>query len=491
MQRRDFVRLGSLSAFEIFVMGCRKRDISSGVERTSSIADPSPSRTSLPSAGFGRLVPNPQGLLDLPKGFSYVTLQRGGDLMSDGFRMPFQPDGMACFTDDRGRYVLLRNHELGNTNFVLKYGHGIAAAGGTEKHEERYRAGFHGGVARILVDPKALGAEIEGQLGGDSKAVVSSNMALLGTDRNCAGGQFPDGWVSCEESSKPEHGYAFYVPTNTQHISTPRRIDSWGRMHREAVCLDNETGIVYMTEDRSDGAFFRHIPDDPAQPMGSGRLQALAIANLAHTDPYSKHVSGPPPATPSEPGRTWPVTWVDVGDPQGRSVPCRVQAQRAGATGFTRSEGMVWDGASAWFVASTAGPSRAGQVFQYTPQPDDASKGTLTLRYEVDDRSILSCPDNIIIAPHGDVILAEDNYRGSTGVTHQYIRGLTTAGDVYDIARNRNSFPEKESAGAEFTGICFSPDGTFLFVNLQSPENVTIAITGPWNSVVRSGLVES
>nr|MBA3847962.1 DUF839 domain-containing protein [Planctomycetota bacterium] len=30
-----------------------------------------------------------------------------------------------------------------------------------------------------------------------------------------------------------------------------------------------------------------------------------------------------------------------------------------------------------------------------------------------------------------------------------------------------------------FAGACFSPDGTTLFVNIQSPTT-TIAITGPW-----------
>ncbi len=34
---------------------------------------------------------------------------------------------------------------------------------------------------------------------------------------------------------------------------------------------------------------------------------------------------------------------------------------------------------------------------------------------------------------------------------------------------------------AELAGVCFSPDGTTLFVNVQQ-AHVTLAITGPWSA---------
>ena len=33
--------------------------------------------------------------------------------------------------------------------------------------------------------------------------------------------------------------------------------------------------------------------------------------------------------------------------------------------------------------------------------------------------------------------------------------------------------------GSEFAGACYSPDGQWLFANIQSP-GITVAITGPW-----------
>jgi len=35
--------------------------------------------------------------------------------------------------------------------------------------------------------------------------------------------------------------------------------------------------------------------------------------------------------------------------------------------------------------------------------------------------------------------------------------------------------------GSEFAGATYSPDGKWLFVNVQSP-GITFAITGPWRN---------
>ena len=43
---------------------------------------------------------------------------------------------------------------------------------------------------------------------------------------------------------------------------------------------------------------------------------------------------------------------------------------------------------------------------------------------------------------------------------------------MFTLARNAFN-------GSEFAGACFSPDGSTLFVNLQSP-GITVAITGPF-----------
>ena len=59
-----------------------------------------------------RLIEDPDGILDLPEGFSYRVVQRAGSLMTDGFEAPPAPDGMACFEDLKGNLILMRNHEI-------------------------------------------------------------------------------------------------------------------------------------------------------------------------------------------------------------------------------------------------------------------------------------------------------------------------------------------------------------------------------------------
>jgi secreted PhoX family phosphatase len=479
MKRRQFVGVTGLSALSLFVQGCAKAQ--------NTVQLPShPGRQVVPKVappqqlGFGPLVNRPSQLLDLPAGFEFVVLQTAGDPLSDGHKMPQQPDGMACFMDEQGNYVLMRNHELSNQDFLKKYGYDLNPYAGGQVPKPHYTDGFFGSVTRLVVDKKQLAADLSSRPGQKSTAVMASNFALVGTDANCAGGQLPQGWVTCEESGRPEHGYAFLTKPTDSVLTKPRRISSWGRFPREAVALDPSTGIVYMTEDRYDGCFYRHVPTDSKQPLGSGRLQALSIKGLKTTSPYPKPVPGKVTPRLWKDDQTWTVNWVDIPDPSATRETCREQASARGATAFCRGEGIAWGGQSVWLCASLAGPVRAGQIFEYLPSKANSDTGKLILRYEVSDRSILSCPDNITMSPWHDLLMAEDNYVADDKATHQYLRCLDSEGRVYDVARNRNRVPGSRKPGGEFTGICFSSDKKYLFANIQSPENITIAIKGPW-----------
>ena len=64
------------------------------------------------STGFGPLQPDPENILDLPKGFSYRIISMAGQKMKDGFIVPSLADGMAAFPGPGGLTVILRNHEF-------------------------------------------------------------------------------------------------------------------------------------------------------------------------------------------------------------------------------------------------------------------------------------------------------------------------------------------------------------------------------------------
>jgi len=471
MKRREFLGLSAISAIQLFALvGSPGRASGAGAPRRK--------------AGFGPLVFGRGGLIDLPAGFSYSAVQRGGQLMSDGYAAAPQPDGMAAFNGAKGTYILLRNQELGDTSFMNRYGYAVPNAGKGGIKGPRFSEEKHGGVTRVVVDKATLLRELAAGNTNESKSVTDSRWILAGTDKNCSGGVMSGGWVTCEESSDAGHGYALLTKTTDDRLMAPRPIRSWGRMHREGVCLDPATGCVYMTEDRGDGCFYRHVPERVDQPMGGGRVEAMVVEELPTMDPYPMPEPGKLIPSRWARGTEFKVTWRTIPDPQAAKETCRSQGQGLGCTTFNRNEGIIWDNDSVWFISSLGGPRKGGQIFQYIPSRKDPSKGTLVLQLEVTDQTILSCPDNLIMSPWGDVIMGEDNYVLAEGVRHQFVRGLTPSGEVYDLARNPQESPAGSNRpGAEFTGLCFSPDGEVLFVNLQSPMNITFAIRGPWPAV--------
>ncbi|MCH8301993.1 MAG: DUF839 domain-containing protein, partial [Proteobacteria bacterium] len=71
-------------------------------------------------AGFGKLRPDPNGILDLPQNFSYQVISRHGEEMDDGLLVPARHDGMAAFPGKDGSVLLVCNHE--NPARVQRFG---------------------------------------------------------------------------------------------------------------------------------------------------------------------------------------------------------------------------------------------------------------------------------------------------------------------------------------------------------------------------------
>jgi len=385
------------------------------------------------AARFGALVPDPDGILDLPDGFSYAVLESTGDAMSDGYVVPARPDGMAVFPAGNGSLVLLRNHELNGSN-------GSGPYAGAPVPPEAYDGGTSpGGVTRLVVDAQSF-------------ARISSNLSLVGTVMNCAGGPSPWGWISCEETFSAQHGYSFVCSPDATTVQAPQRIVGYGHFNHEAVAIDPRGNVAYLTEDRSDSCLYRFVPDDPAVPF-TGRLQALGIAG----QPGFSTASGLTVGTMLD------LTWIDLANPDPTSDTLRQTAVNAGAAIIRRGEGITRDGTRFYISATSGGDVNLGQIFALDPTDDG---GTLTLVAESTGASMLNGPDNLTMAPWGDLIVAEDSLSGST----RYLRGLTTAGEFYDIAR---------TTLGELSGVCLSPDGRALFVNIQNTGQ-TIVITGPF-----------
>ncbi|MEV6108652.1 alkaline phosphatase PhoX [Streptomyces sp. NPDC051940] len=413
--------------------------------------------------GYGPLVTDPAGVLDLPEGFSYRILSRTGDPLRSGEGVvPERCDGMAAFAARHGGVDLVRNHE-NRTTAALK----VPTVEGLT-----YDPAGGGGCTAIHLDRAGN--------------VTGEHVAIAGTAVNCAGGPSLWGtWLTCEETEDKagmnghtkDHGFVFEVHASDPHKTGAVPLKAMGRFQHEAVAIDPRNGVVYETEDAFSfpfGLFYRFLPAKPLGGVGSlqagGTLQAMRVPGVADL------------SSVTETGRVFhDIEWVDVPDPL--AVQTSIRNQDFGPKGITHGqklEGCYWGGRSVYFVCSFArtqdgsAATHHGQVWRYDP-----GSRTLTLVIvfgpDTDPQNVGDEPDNIALAPGGGLMLCED----SNG--EQHVFGLTRRGEIYPMARNRQNIGSAEAPEyGEFAGVTFSPDGDTMYVNCYTP-GTTFAITGPWD----------
>ena len=384
---------------------------------------------------------------------------------------------MAAFRGPHRTVRLIRNHEDRNT-----------ADKGSVPHDPRtYDASAGGGTTTLDYDPH-------------TRELVRDYVSLSGSHVNCAGGYslHRRSWLTGEEivwgpnfnGFDKRHGYVFEVPLDRgPNDSASRPLKAMGRFMHEALATDDRTGVVYETEDPGSGrgaGFYRFIPRDKRHLAKGGRLQILGIKGSPHYDAREGQQRGKPLR----------VTWIDIPDPDPEYTSeddergVFQQGWRGGACKFNRLEGCWAAGDSIFFVSTSGGDAKSGdkntddyvegygQIWEYRQR-----ERKLVLHYESPGGEVMDSPDNLTVTPRGGLLAAEDDASEADGEHTNRLIGISRRGEAFTFAQNVLS-------EGELAGVCFSPDGRTLFVNLYGDstgtpedhrdEGMTCAITGPW-----------
>jgi secreted PhoX family phosphatase len=330
----------------------------------------------------------------LPQGFTSRVVARSSQTVpGTSYTWHGAPDGGACFADGNG-WIYVSNAELSTG----------------------------GGAGALRFDASAN--------------VVDAYRILNGTRTNCAGGATPwNTWLSCEEVDR---GYVYETDPFGETAASQR--PAMGRFKHEAAACDPDLEVIYLTEDVSDGAFYRFVPTTWGN-LASGQLQVLTETGGA-------------------------LAWANVPDPDGS--PTATRNQVANTKRFNGGEGCHYANGVCFFT--TKGDNR---VWAY-----DTVANTIALAY---DDNLTSNPpltgvDNITGSPaSGDLFVAEDG--GNLEIC------IITPDDVVAPFLRLSGH-----GSSEITGPALNPAGNRLYFSSQrgtsgsSSGGMTFEVTGPFRS---------
>ena len=185
------------------------------------------------------------------------------------------------------------------------------------------------------------------------------------------------------------------MPVNGTASAEP--LKAMGRFVHEAAAVDDETGIVYQTEDQRRAGLYRFVPKSRGRLRDGGTLEMLAIGGRPKFDTR----------TGQESGITYPIRWVPIEDPgkphfdagQKDNAGVFMQGLDGGGAIFGRLEGACHSGGRVYITATDGGNARTGQVWEL-----DIREQSIRLLFESPGSHVLNMPDNVTMSPRGGLV---------------------------------------------------------------------------------------
>jgi uncharacterized protein len=400
------------------------------------------------NAQIGPPQSDPNGLIDLPAGYSYTDLFRscdpGTQSTEDGtvWNMPDDPDANVVFPRPGGGYWLLTNHELTDPRDPFQGDAGKCTV--TERTPGDADSDGWGSVSRIT-------------LAQDGTTVLNKQLITTGLHDLCAGAQTPwKTYLTNEEfpfvvDPDKRSGWVWEINPATGQQT---RATGMGWFSHEQEARVGKAWI--LTNDRGNNQYLYKFVPDRANDLTTGNLYGLVFNRVTNTG-----------------------TWVGPLDPLAPEADMTARVGPPTTTNsFSKAEGVVPGpkGDSVTFSESGAGAD-PGRIFVLTDLNKDVVHGYTLVE---GDFARLGRPDNLRYTDAGDLFIMEDHSasdfgRGPTGNVNQVWvlpRGEEGAANLVLFAQTSD----------EPTGPWFSNDNHLLYLSIQAERprvSHVIAIHAP------------
>ncbi len=456
--------------------------------------------------------------LGLAKGLHYQTLISWGDKINSSETFGFNNDYIAIESLSSDKLLMWVNHEYVNPLFVSGYER-------TKENIDKERRAVGGSI--IEVNKTASGwkfnpdSKYNKGVRGDTKIPFAGGVSIegqtfaVGTLANCAGGKTPWGtMLTCEENYDMSYGerdqnsrkitasmgsWETFYPHPPEHYGWVVEIDprtskaqkhtSIGRFaHECATCLnEGDKAIVYSADDKNDEHIYKFISSSKDN-LNTGKLY---VANTEQGKWISLDINDSPLLKKHFKSQLEIQTYT------------RKAAKLVGATPLARPEDIEIHPQTKDVYITLTNNKPAGNFHGSILKISETQGNHASLTFKAEtfmlggEDSGITCPDNLAFDKNGNLWMCNDISGSSIGKAAYKPFGnnglfvIPTSGPQAGQAIQVASAP----MDAEFTGLCFSPDETSLFLSVQHPGELTKDIkfptsTWPTGKVPKPSVVE-